>query len=135
MHVDGALVDIDAAAPDAVEKLVAREHPARALHQELEQLELGRAEMKLATAAAHPARLAVELDVARGEEMGDMRRLRPPQQGAHPGEELRHRKRLRDVVVSTGRESSDAIALLAARRQHDDRQALGLSPETDASAQ
>src|SRR5215207_4763105 len=77
MHIDGALVDIDPGAPDAVEKLVAREYPARALHQELEQLELGRAEMKLAAAAAHPARLAVELDVARGEEMGDMRRLRP----------------------------------------------------------
>src|SRR5450756_2815435 len=37
MHVHGALVDIDIAAPDAVEQLLAREHPARALHQELQQ--------------------------------------------------------------------------------------------------
>src|SRR4051812_14531601 len=37
MHVDRALVDIDFAAPDAVEQLLAREHAARALHQKFEQ--------------------------------------------------------------------------------------------------
>src|SRR5690606_37692269 len=42
MHVDRPFVDIDVTAPDAVEQLLAREHPARGLHQELEQAELGR---------------------------------------------------------------------------------------------
>ena len=47
MDVDGALVDVDVAAPDAVEELLAREDPPGLSHQELEQLELGRAEMQL----------------------------------------------------------------------------------------
>src|SRR5262245_60093725 len=45
MHVDGTLVDIDLAAPDAVEQLLAREHAARPLHQELEQPVFGRSEI------------------------------------------------------------------------------------------
>src|SRR5271165_6004493 len=54
MDVHGTLVDVDVAAPHAVEQLLAGEHPARALHQELEQAELGRTEMDLAAAAGHP---------------------------------------------------------------------------------
>ena len=64
MDVDGALVDIDVVAPDRVEQLLAREDPAGALHQEFEQLELGRPEMQLAAVPADAVRLAVELDVA-----------------------------------------------------------------------
>src|ERR1700732_270888 len=66
VHVDGALVDIDVAAPHAVEQLLAREHPARALHQELEQAELGRPEVHLAARARHAPGVAVELEVAGG---------------------------------------------------------------------
>src|SRR5437867_398174 len=35
MHIDGALIDIDVAAPHAVQELGAAEHAAGALHQEL----------------------------------------------------------------------------------------------------
>src|SRR5712692_7634816 len=42
MDVDRALVDRDVAAPDAVEQLLAGEHPAGALHRELEQAALCR---------------------------------------------------------------------------------------------
>src|SRR5882757_934342 len=45
MHIDGALVDIDVAAPDAVEQLLAAEHPPRMLKEELQQAVLGRAEI------------------------------------------------------------------------------------------
>src|SRR5262252_1282201 len=45
MHVDGALVDIDFAAPYAVEKLLAREHATGPLHQKFEQTIFGRAEI------------------------------------------------------------------------------------------
>src|SRR6195256_4095427 len=45
MHVDGTLVDVDIAAPHAVEQLLARVDAPRALHQEFEQPELGRSEM------------------------------------------------------------------------------------------
>src|ERR1700731_2919238 len=39
MDVDGALVDIDVAAPDLVEQLLAGKHPAGAFHQEFDQAE------------------------------------------------------------------------------------------------
>jgi hypothetical protein len=54
VDVDRALVDIDVAPPHAVEQLLAREHPARALHEELEQAELGRATPSGAPVVAQP---------------------------------------------------------------------------------
>src|SRR5580658_3293516 len=54
MDVDGALVDIDVAAPDAVEQLLAREHPAGTLHQKFKQPELGGTEVDRAARARHP---------------------------------------------------------------------------------
>src|SRR6202035_5798177 len=81
MDVDGALVDVDVTAPDAVEQLLARKHPARVLHQEFEQAEFGRPERNVAAGARDPLLLAVELDVACGEHAGNALRLGPPQQG------------------------------------------------------
>src|SRR3979490_3400737 len=45
MYVDGALVDIDVAAPDAVEQLLAAEHAAGMLEEEFQQAIFGRAEI------------------------------------------------------------------------------------------
>src|SRR5262249_3796406 len=67
MHVDGALVDIDVAAPDAVEQLLAGEHPAGVLKEEFEQAVFGRTEIDWTARARDAALLAVELDVAIGE--------------------------------------------------------------------
>src|SRR5712691_903734 len=69
MDVHGALVDIDLAAPHAVEQLLAREHTAGALHQELEQTIFGRTEVDRAAAARDPLLLAVDLEVAEGQDV------------------------------------------------------------------
>ena len=45
------------------------------------------------------------------------------------------RERLRDVVVGAGRQAADAVGLLAARGQQDDRQALRLGAIAQAPAQ
>src|SRR5688572_17404676 len=37
VNVDGAVVDVDVVAPDVVQQLLAREHPAGRAHQELQQ--------------------------------------------------------------------------------------------------
>src|SRR5580692_1597331 len=71
MDVDGALVDIDVAAPHAVEQLLAGKHPAGAFHQELEQPELGRAEIDRAGRARHALLFAIELEIADIEHHGD----------------------------------------------------------------
>ena len=52
-----------------------------------------------------------------------------------PAPQLRHRERLDDVVVGAGRKPAHALALLAARGQHDDRQRCGLRPRPQASAE
>src|SRR6476646_10328243 len=62
MDIDGALVDIDVRAPHAVEQLLARENPARPLHEEFEQPEFGRAEIDGAAAARDPLLLPVDRD-------------------------------------------------------------------------
>src|SRR5580704_9648587 len=58
MDVDGALVDIDVAAPYPVEQLLAREHPAGTFHQKFEQAELRRAELDRPSRARHALFLA-----------------------------------------------------------------------------
>src|ERR1700681_1036911 len=70
MHIHGAFVDIDVAAPDAVEQLLAAEHPARMLQKEFQQPVFGRAEINRAARAGDAALLAIELDVAIGKHGG-----------------------------------------------------------------
>src|SRR6478736_3691881 len=55
MDVDGALVDVDVTAPDAVEQLLAREHAAGMLQEELQQAIFGRAEIDRPARACHAA--------------------------------------------------------------------------------
>jgi hypothetical protein len=61
--------------------------------------------------------------------------LRAAQKRAHAGEELGHGEGLGDVVVGAGGEAAHAIRLLAARGQHDHRQAFGVAAQADAAAQ
>src|SRR5262249_39699925 len=59
MHVDGTFVDVDVAAPDAVEQLLTGEHAARMLQEEFEQAIFGRSEIDRTARARHAALLAV----------------------------------------------------------------------------
>src|SRR5262249_1616579 len=70
VDIDGALVDVNLAAPHAVEQLLAGEHASRTLHQELEQPIFGGAEVDCAAAARDPLLLAVDLEVAEGQHVG-----------------------------------------------------------------
>src|ERR1700681_2426773 len=71
MHIHGALVDIDVAAPDAVEQLLAGKHPARMLEKNLQQPVFGRAEIDRTPRAPDAALLAIELDIAIAEHGGE----------------------------------------------------------------
>src|SRR6266700_3646636 len=67
MHVDRTLIDIDVAAPDTVEQLLAAEHAARMLQEELQETILGRAEIDRTARTRDAALLAIKLDVAIGQ--------------------------------------------------------------------
>src|SRR5712672_2063807 len=88
VDVDRALVDIDIAAPDLVEQLLAREDAAWVFQQELEQAKLGRPERHLAARARHPLGVTVELDVTGSEQRRDPLGLGAAQQRADAGEQL-----------------------------------------------
>src|SRR5258708_37908700 len=62
VHIHGAFVDIDVAAPDAVEQLLAAEHPARMLQKKLQQPVFGRSEIDRTARARDAALLAIKLD-------------------------------------------------------------------------
>ncbi len=81
MHIDGALIDIDVAAPDGIEKLRAAIDPAGILHEMLEQAELGWRQSNVARRPCDPPRAPVERDVAGLEQLGDGIGIDAPQDG------------------------------------------------------
>src|SRR5688500_13038583 len=70
MDVDGTLVDIDVAAPDAVEQLLAAEYAAGMLQEKLQQAIFGGAEIDRTARARDAALFAVEFDIAIGQHGG-----------------------------------------------------------------
>ena len=74
MDIDGARLDMDVAAPNRVQHLLAAEHAAWVLHQELQQPVLGRAEVQTAAVAPRPVRRAVEREVLEAQLALDRRR-------------------------------------------------------------
>ena len=128
MHVDGAFVDIDRLAPDIVEQLAAREHASGMAHHEFQQPEFRRPELDLVLLAVDPMRFAVEHDVADLQHAGQHFGLGAPEQRLHPRHEFRRRERLDQIIVGAGGKAAHAVAFLAARRQHDDRQPLRFRP-------
>src|SRR3954469_15764884 len=113
MHVDGSFIDVDVTAPDTVQQLLPREDAPGPLHQELEQLELGRPEMQLLATAAHAVLPAVEMQVMGRENVADMSWAGSPEQGAHPRDQFGHGERLDDVVIGAGAEAPQPVRLLA----------------------
>src|SRR6185437_258415 len=122
MDVDGALVDINVAAPDAVEQLLAGKHPPGMLEEKFQQAIFGRTEIDRTARARDAALFAVEFDVAIGQYGGEPLRAGAAQQALHARQQFRHRERLDDVVVGAGGQAPHPLALLAARGQHDYRQ-------------
>ena len=122
VHVDRARAARVGHAPDPVEQLVPRDDDPGILEQVREQVELAAGELDGLARDGDLARLPVEHDVAelqgRG---GGRRRIDAAQHGLDPRRELARRERLGDVVVGADLEPGDAVALLVARRQHQDR--------------
>ena len=128
MHIDRALVDIDVAAPHAVEQLLAAKTRGRDAPS---GIRAGGTRSGPDGPRGRRARRAASRDRARDRRrlstLGDPLRAGAAQQRAHARQQFRHRERLDDVVVGAGREAAHALALLAARGQHDDRQRCGLA--------
>ena len=90
--------------------------------------------MDLDLIAIDAVRLTVEHDVADLEHARQDFGLRPPQECTNAGDEFGRGERFDEIVVGAGRKPAHPVAFLAARRQHDDRQALGFSPHAQPAA-
>src|SRR6201987_2667195 len=128
MDVDGALVDIDVAAPHALEKLLAGEHTAGPLHEKFQEPEFGRTEIDGPAGARDALFLPIKLEIPDVEHQRDSFRTGRAHLLPSPRQQLRHRKRLDDVVVGAGGQPAPPFTFLAARGEHDDGQRLGLRP-------
>ena len=124
--VDRAVAVRGAPAPDALQQLVAREHPALVERERVDEPELGRRQV-----GARP--VDVGLDVARVEpqllDVDLLAAARLLRARAAPGGrcdargQLLHRERLDEVVVGAELERVDPVVLGAARADDDDRRA------------
>ena len=135
MYVDRPLVDVHVTAPYLVEQLLAREDSARSLHQKLKQPKFSRTEMNLAIPTYDPVAVAIERDVGSAKNSGNAQWLCAMQKRTHPGEKLRHRKRLNNIVVRPCGESTHAIYFFSPSCQHDDRYPLRLGADVQPPAQ
>ena len=77
-------------------------------------------------AAPHAPGLAVEVEVAGAEAVGDALRPAAAQERPHPRHQLGDRERLDDIIVGADRKAAHPLGFLAARRHHDDRQRAGV---------
>ncbi|ABA47730.1 hypothetical protein BURPS1710b_1624 [Burkholderia pseudomallei 1710b] len=128
VHVDRALLDEHMVAPDLIEQLRAAVHALRMGHEEVQQAELGRAEIELDLAAVRlrgdAMRRRIEPQpVDRHDVLGQLRRA-AAQHRLDPRHQLLRRERLRHVIVRADLEAEDLVLLVAARGQHDDRNVL-----------
>src|SRR5882672_7243141 len=120
-------------APDLLEQLVARDGLARPLVQQAHELDLvERQRVRLALAHELVA-LRIDdggpdVDLVRGRGHPGAA-LQAPEDRADAGHELAHGEGLRDVVVGAHLEPADLVALLRARRQHDDGHERAAGPD------
>ena len=103
-HVDGVGLGVGVVVPDLLEQLVARDHQPLVAHQVLQQLELARGQLDRPLAPEHLARVGVQAQVARHQGRASPRRA-PPQQRAHPRQQLGALEGLHQVVVGPGVQS------------------------------
>ena len=125
MHIHRALLDEDMIAPHLVEQLPAAVHALGVLHEVVQQLELGRAHLQHLAIVGHPVCRCVQQQRADGDRAARLLGRAPAQHGANARQHFLGRERLGDVVVGASVQAGDAVGLVAARGQHQDRHALG----------
>jgi adenylosuccinate lyase len=124
MHVEGLRRAEPIRVPDLGDELVALHEAPGACEKHSEELELLHREIDRRAAARDGARVEVHRHFAAFEDPGLVRHglgFAPPQNGTHAGDELGGAERLRHVVVRAELEAEDAVHLLTARADHQDR--------------
>jgi hypothetical protein len=102
-------------------------------HEQLEQVELLAGDVERPAGEGHRAGGPVEVQVAEGQRLVARlfrRGAGSPQDRAHARDDLPGAERLDDVVVGAELEADDAVGLVAAGGEHDDRHLRGAADLT-----
>src|SRR6266516_2421098 len=94
--------------PDPLLDIVAREHPSLVAGERLQERILPRRERDLPAGATHPSRLGVDLQIINPDEPRPVDR-RAADERPHPDPQLRHLKRLGQVVVRADLEPANPV--------------------------
>src|SRR6185312_3160186 len=135
VHVHGAFLDVHTAAPHLIQQLRARIRAFGVAHEEMQQPVFGWSDLDLRIAGVHAMRGPVDAQAASLDRPRAAISLRAPQHRLDARDQFARRKRFHHVIVDTGFEAADAIHLLAARGQHDDRHFGGAFLATQAARQ
>ena len=135
MHIHGALLDVDMVTPDLVKQLATAVNPLRMPHQVLQQLEFGRADFEWLLLPAHAVGIGVQTQQPDIDHPPRLFRRAPTQHGPDAGQQFARRKGLDDVVIGTRIQPGDAVRLIAAGRDHEDRHLLGSRVTAPTSGQ
>src|SRR3954454_8712242 len=121
VHVDGTGPAGIRHAPDEVEQPLTGEDDARMLEEAREEVELLARQLDQRAGNRHLVGVAAQDDLACSEHLVLGAVLGAPQDGLDSGRQLARRERLRDVVVRPELEPCNAVRLLVARGEHQDR--------------
>ena len=133
VHVHGAGAGHRRVAPHLAEQLLAGEDAAGPAHQVGEQVELGGGQAVLDAAGEDPALRGVERDAADRLRRGLGDAVRAAQHPGDAGDQLARRERFGHVVVGAHLEPDDAVDLVVAGGDEEDRRPvlLGAQPAAD----
>src|SRR5271165_322566 len=121
MGVNGTCIDHDVIPPDIAEKTVPGLHSTLPLHQNSQQLKLGRCAVDHTISDLNLMTRTVEHELSRTKQLRFII-LRPaPENRANPQHELARTKRLDHVIICSEFKSEHPIDLLGFGRKHDDR--------------
>ncbi len=122
MHVQGLGVPDVVGTPDPVDQLPARHHPAGIAQQHLEQLEFLQRKAYRLTVDRDRVPFHIHPDTAALHHIGDqLDILTAAQHRPDPGHQFTVREGFGDIVVGAQFQAEDAVGVVAARGQHQDR--------------
>src|SRR6516225_1588312 len=127
MHVDGALLHVDVAAPDTVEQLIARVDALGVRHEELEHAVFGRTQGYRTLPDHHPVTPLIEDQAFELDALIDTVAAAAPQDGVDPRQQLPWREGLGHIIIRAALEACDFVPFLGTRGQHDDRKLARLA--------
>ena len=128
MNINGPGIDIDIAAPDPVEQLLAAPDAARLFHERGQQPEFGRPQFQLRRATADPVGFTVQRDIFEGQHLPHGRGTHPAQLGPDAGQKFADRIGFDHVIVGSGFQPTHPVHFFGFGRDHDDRNGAGFGP-------